>query len=328
MKRTPDKSTAQSLDSSTAADRLSGLADPLRLRITRLLERRELTVGELAKVLQTPQSTMSRNLKTLLQAGWLSRRAEGAATLYQLVLDDLPEPARQVWVAVRGQCGSPAQIKQDERRLQAVLAERRLDSRSFFGRIAGEWDDVRGELFGRGFTPVALLGLLDPSWIVADLGCGTGNAAEHLAPFVRRVIAVDQSEPMLEAARKRLAPCDNIDFRAGDLEALPIEDASVDAAVAVLVLHHLAEPAAALAEVRRIIKPGGVALIVDMLAHEHDEYRRTMGHKHLGFDAGAMRSLLGDAGLTDIRTVPLPSSPDARGPGLQVTTGRRPPNGR
>lgn len=324
MKQNGSTNTAHSGAALSAADRLGALAEPLRLRLLRLLENRELTVGELAKVLQTPQSTVSRHLKVLSQAGWLSRRSEGTATMYQLLLDELDREARPLWLAVREQTSSPEQAEQDARRLEAVLDERRLDSRSFFGRVAGEWDEVRREMFGRGFTPVALLGLLDPSWTVADLGCGTGNAAEHLAPFVKRVIAVDQSPPMLEAAHKRLSRFDNIEFRTGDLNALPIEDASADATVTTLVLHHIEDPTNALAETHRVLKPGGVALIVDMAAHDRTDFRRTMGHKHLGFSLEDITEHLKGAGFGDIHVHPLPSHPDAKGPGLFVATGRKP----
>lgn len=306
---------------STAANRLSAIADTLRLRMLRILENRELTVGELASVLQSPQSTVSRHLKILSQEGWLSRRTEGTATMYQLLLDDLTSQSRAVWLAVREQTCSREQQSQDDRRLEAVLADRRLDSKSFFGRVAGEWDDVRREMFGRGFTPVALLGLVNPNWTVADLGCGTGNASEHIAPFVKRVIAVDQSPPMLEAAQKRLARFTNIEFRHGELESLPLDDASVDAAAAFLVLHHLDEPVSALQEIRRIIKPRGVALIVDMCAHDRDDFRRTMGHQHLGFSEHHIEELLADAGFQDTKVHSLPTQSDAKGPGLFVATG-------
>ena len=324
MKRFPNDQPDTTTNTSAL---LAGLADALRLRLVRLVEQRELTVGELARIVQTPQSTVSRHLKALAESGWLARRSEGTAALYQLVLDSLPADARDVWLAIRETCVSPAIQQQDARRLEAVLAERRTDSRSFFGRVGSEWDTVRRDLFGRGFTPAALLGLLDPTWTIADLGCGTGNAAERLAPFVRTIIAVDQSEAMLDAARARLAACANIDFRLGDLERLPIEDGALDAAVIALVLHHLDAPSVALAEMGRILKPGGVGLVIDMDAHTHEEYRRTMGHKHLGFSRAAMESLFSDAGFVDIRSIPAPADPDARGPGLTVTTGRRPDPG-
>jgi ArsR family transcriptional regulator len=271
------------------------------------------------KVVQLPQSTVSRHLRVLSDAGWTGRRNEGTATLYRVVLDDLAEPCRSLWVTVREGLAADrlaAELAEDDRRLKSVLAERRLDSRAFFGRVAGQWDDVRNELFGQAFTPTALLGLLRPDWIVADLGCGTGNAAELLAPVVKRVVVVDQSTPMLDAAKQRLEGFANIDFRQGDLEHVPMATAEADAAVCILVLHHLNDPAAACREIRRIVKPGGPALVVDMVEHDRDSYRHTMGHRWLGFSQSTMTGFMSAAGFRDVRYALLPTATEGRGPGL------------
>lgn len=307
------------------SDHLAALGEPIRLRILRLVEREELSVGEVAKVVQLPQSTVSRHLKVLLDTGWVSRRSEGPATLFRLVSDDLPEGCRGVWIAVREQLGHDRltpEVREDERRLAAVLLERREDSRAYFGRVAGQWDEVRNELFGTRFGPLALLGLLPESWTVADLGCGTGNAAELLAPLVRRVVAVDQSAPMLNAARKRLERFENVEFVEGDLGHLPLESGSMDAAVCLLVLHHMADPAAALREMARVLRPGGILLIADMVDHDRTEYRHTMGHRWLGFSEGAARAHFEAAGLGQVTYRRLPSDTVAKGPDLFVATGR------
>lgn len=296
--------------------RLATLSEVVRLRILRLLEAEELSVGEVASVVQLPQSTVSRHLKLLSDAGWLVRRSEGTATLYRLVHDELTPGARSLWLAVREQFASSPDVAEDTRRLKAVLNERRADSQAFFGRVAGRWDDVRTELFGGVFTADALLGLLPSHWTVADLGCGTGNAAEHLAAVVERVIAVDQSAPMLQAARKRLARFRNVTFVRAGLEHLPLEAASIDAAVCVLVLHHLEDPAAVLREIRRVLRPGGVALIIDMIEHDRASYRHTMGHRWLGFSEQRLIELMGEAGFVRPRVRALSAEPDARGPGL------------
>ncbi len=311
----------------TAAELLASLAEPVRLRVLRLLEAEEVSVGEVAKVVQLPQSTTSRHLKVLSDSGWLARRSAGTATLFRLVLDDLSAEARAIWIAARDHPGNAADFAEDARRLASVLRERRVDSQAFFGRVAGEWDDVRASLFGQDFTAAALLGLIRRDWVVADLGCGTGNAAELLAPHVERVIAVDRSEAMLGAGRARLAGIANVRFVEGTLERLPLDTASVDATVCVLVLHHVAEPILALREMARVMRRergGGTALIVDMLAHEREEYRRAMGHVHLGFAPAAMAGLLREAGFADPRFVELPRVSEARGPGLFVATGRLP----
>ena len=167
--------------SNILTDRLHALSDMLRLRMLRLLESNELSVGEVAKVFQLPQSTVSRHLTTLAKAGWLVKRQMGTATFYSLTLDDLDRDARGVWVVVRDQIAGGPETEEDDHRLEGVLAERRMDSVSFFGRVGGEWDAIRNELFGERLTALGLLSLLHADWTVADIGCGTGNAAELLA---------------------------------------------------------------------------------------------------------------------------------------------------
>ncbi len=304
-------------------DRLAALGELVRLRILRMLEAQELAVGEVAKVVQLPQSTVSRHLKVLADGGWLVKRNHGTTMFYKLVLDDLKLPSRALWMTVRDQIGAPAELAEDARRLQAVLAERMTDSQSFFGRVAGEWDQVRGELFGEKFSPVAMLALLDPSWTVADLGCGTGNACGMLAPYVAKVIAIDQSEPMLAAARRRLASCNNAEFVAASIDRLPLENSSVDAAVCLLALHHVEKVEPVLAEMHRVVRPGGVALIVDMVAHDRSQYRHTMGHRHLGFSRSRISELFDSAGFESSRYAELPGEPEARGPSLFVATARK-----
>jgi len=311
-------------ESRLITDRLAALGEAIRLRVLRLLETHELSVGEVARVVQLPQSTISRHLKILADGGWLEKRSHGTATFYRLTLDDLAPDHRGLWVTVRGQMGLVDEVAEDARRLKSVLAERTLDSQAFFGRIAGEWDSVRNDLFGEHFMAPALLSLLAGEWVVADLGCGTGNVSELLSPCVGRVVAVDSSPVMLEAARLRLAGVKNVEFVEGDLVRLPLGDESVDAAVVALVLHHLERPAEALREAGRVLKRGGSVLVVDMIAHERSEYRQTMGHRHLGFSAGSLREMLGEAGFTGAHVRVMAGAPDARGPGLVVATARRP----
>jgi ArsR family transcriptional regulator len=301
-------------------DHLSALADATRSRILALLDRHELTVTELCGITQLPQSTVSRHLKALADSGWIAARGEGTSNLYSMTRDELDASARRLWVLVREQVGTTAAALQDQRRLQAVLAERKTKSQEFFSSSAGQWDRLRDEMFGERFHLGALPAFADPSWTVGDLGCGTGQSSAALAPFVSRVIAVDASAAMLQAAKKRLSGFDNIDLRRGELESLPIDDAKLDAATLMLVLHHLPEPERALAEVSRVLKPGGRLLVVDMLPHDRENYRQQMGHVWLGFPEDHLRRLVISAGFGDLRFVPL--SPDARakGPGLFVST--------
>jgi ArsR family transcriptional regulator len=297
-------------------DRLSALADPTRSRLLLLLDRHELTVGELCSALQLPQSTVSRHLKTLADEGWVTARAEGTSRRYAMPGTALDPPARRLWHLVREQVGATPSARHDLTRAERVLLERRTTSQAFFSTRAGQWDKVRAELYGGRADLDPLVALLDPAWTVADLGCGTGQTTAALAPYVARVIAVDESTAMLAAARRRLGAHDNVDLRAGRLEDLPIDDASLDVAVLSLVLHFVVDPMAVLAEAARVLRPGGRLLVVDMLPHERDEYRTTMGHLWLGFDESQMTAWLEDVGFASPRVVPLPPDPQAKGPGL------------
>jgi len=318
-------------------DHLASLADTTRSRLLLLLDRHELTVSELCSVLQLPQSTISRHLKALGDAGWVAARADGTSNLYTMTRpspaagrrdrdgrDDADAAARRLWQLVRDQVGATAVAAQDQRRLQTALAERRTKSQEFFATSAGQWDRLREDLFGDRFHLAALAAFADPAWTVGDLGCGTGHVSAALAPFVARVIAVDASAPMLHAARARVRGLDNVELRRGDLEALPLDDRHLDAALLSLVLHYVSDPERALAEVVRVLQPGGRVMIVDMLPHDRDSYRQQMGHVWLGFAEDHMRRLLADAGLIDVRVVPLPAASTAKGPGLFVATAKRP----
>jgi ArsR family transcriptional regulator len=304
-------------------DDLTVLSDATRSRLLVLLERQELTVGELCAVLQLPQSTVSRHLKTLSDASWVVSRRDGTSRYYTLALDERGPAARRLWALLREQVSATPGADQDARRLKGVLARRQTKSAEFFESAAGQWDKLRCDLFGAASHLQALPALADERWAVGDLGCGTGQVAAALAPFVARVVAVDRSGDMLQAARRRLRDLPNVQVRRGELEVLPIGDAELDAATLLLVLHHLPDPAAALAETARVLKPGGRVVIADMLPHAHEEYRAQMGHIWLGFADDQLRRLLGAAGFDGIRIVPMPPAPESKGPAVFVATGRR-----
>jgi len=297
-------------------DRLSALADPTRGRLLLLLDRHELTVGELCSALQLPQSTVSRHLKTLADEGWVTVRADGASRRYAMPGSALDGGARKLWQLVREQVGATPSARQDLTRAERVVQERRTASQAFFSSRAGQWDRVRAELYGASADVTPLVALLDPSWTVADLGCGTGQTSAAVAPYVGKVVAVDESSAMLTAARKRLGDLHNVELRTGRLEDLPIDDASIDVAVLSLVLHFVVDPSAVIAEAARVLRPDGRLLVVDMMPHERDDYRTTMGHLWLGFSESQLDAWFTDAGLAHARIVPLAPDPHAKGPNL------------
>ena len=166
----------------------------------------------------------------------------------------------------------------------------------------------------------ALPALFDPRWVVGDLGCGTGQTSEALAPFVARVVAVDRSSEMLQAAKRRLRDQPNVDIRRGELEALPIADEELDVAIMMLVLHHVPDPLAVLRETARVLRPGGRLVLCDMLPHDREEYKQQMGHVWLGFGEDQLRRMLTVNGFDTPRIVQMPPDPVAKGPSLFVAS--------
>ena len=202
-------------------DDLSTLSDSTRSRMLLLLERHELTVSELCDVLQLPQSTVSRHLKTLADANWVISRREATSRYYTLALDGRESSTRRLWSLLREQVSATAGADQDAWRLKGVLGRRRTKSEEFFDSAAGQWDKLREDLFGAASHLQALPALLDERWVVGDLGCGTGHVAAALAPYVARVIAVDRSGEMLQAAKRRLREWANVDRQARRARVAP-----------------------------------------------------------------------------------------------------------
>jgi len=298
------------------------LADPTRLRLLQALEKRELSVLELCEVVALPQSSVSRHLKALADAGFVRARRQGTQSLYAWS-PELPAGARKLWAVARAETDGWPLAAQDADRLEAVVA-RRDGAERFFAGAAGAWDELRAKVYGRAFGTEALLSLLPSSWTVADLGCGTGMLTAELAPRVRRVIAVDRSAAMLRAARRRTEALANVELHEAALERLPIPSRTCDAAVLVLVLAYLEDPASVLREARRVLRTGGRLVVLDARRHADEGLRRRMGQVQPGFAPEALTALVAEAGLAGVSTRSLPPEPGARGPGLLVCTGEAP----
>lgn len=304
--------------------RLASLADPARLRLLALLEAHELQVSELADVVQLPQSTVSRHLKVLTAEGWIASRGERTANLYRMTNGELPEAARSLWNATRSDLSAWSAIVQDGLRLERVLAARESDGKAFFAGVADEWDRLRDELYGDRFTLEALLALLPATWTVADLACGSGVTSTLLAHSVRQVIGVDASPEMLRAAHKRGRGQKNVEFREGDLSRLPIDDQSCDAALILLALTHVEHPQAAIQEAARILRPSGKLVIVDLLLHDRDDFRRKLGQLRNGFQREDLSLLLTQQSFLDVSVRPLAPQAGAKGPALLLATATAP----
>jgi len=300
---------------------MESLADRTRLRLIRVLERQELGVIELCEILQLPQSTVSRHLKLLADQGWVHNRRDGTTRLYRTTLQELDPAARKLWVLAREQTDDWATVKQDELRLLRRIQQRNVDSQSFFAGAAGKWDKIRRELYGDAFSTTAMLALLPRDHTVADLGCGTGQIVAQLADHVRRVIGVDSSSAMLKAARKRVGERENVELLRGDLAAAPLGDSVCDAAMLLLVLTYVPDLQPVLREARRIVKSGGKVVIVDLLLHDRDDFRRQMGQQHSGFESEQFKRTMTEAGLVEVKCSPLPPASGAKGPALFMAAG-------
>jgi ArsR family transcriptional regulator len=318
-------------------------AEPTRLRILALLEREELSVGELSRALGMAQSRVSNHLRLLREAGLLLERRAGTSTFLHLARGS-PETgasaglSARLWHALRPELGDLAEHAADLRRLERVLAAR--DAEQVFERHADQWDKLAGDFASHLGRERAVAHLLPRELIVADLGCGTGYMADALVGRVRRVIAIDRSEAMLAAARERLRraakarPETEIELRRGSFEALPLADAECDAVLLGLVLHHLDDLEPALLEVRRVLKPGGTAVALELLPHKEAWMRAALGDRHLGLAPADVARAFARAGFEDVATDPVddryrPERPGEDGPGpaeleLYVLRARRP----
>lgn len=279
-------------------DVLKLLGDPTRLRILALLSQAELSVGELARALAMGQSRVSNHLKLLREADLLAERHEGSFTFCRL---SVPEGAAGgLWRALEPGLESLAERQADRRRLASVLTDR-ADGRSFFDRVAGDWDLI-GSDFARGTGRLAALSLLvPPELCVADVGCGTGYLSRALARRARRVICVDSSEAMLQRARENLRDVPaTVEFRPGSIEALPLRDGEADATFAHMVLHHLPEPGPGLREMARATRPGGLVACVELLPHREDWMHAAMADTRLGVEPATLAADFRAAGLADV----------------------------
>jgi ArsR family transcriptional regulator len=275
------------------------LGDEARLRLLRVLAKQRLNVTELTGVLGIAQSGVSRHLGLLRDAGLVSEEREGGFTFYRIPPDADAGSRAPVWAVLRAQFAAArdAAVRADDARLQEVL---RLRHENFEAR-----DGERRQLVpGRSWAAWArALGHLLPPLVVADLGCGEGYLTLEAARWASRVIAVDRSERVLRDARAlaRRRRRRNILWKRGELEALPIRDASVDVALLSQALHHAEKPAVALAEARRIVRPGGRLLLLDLRRHDEAWVRQRFGDRWLGFDDRELEALLAGAGWRDIR---------------------------
>jgi ubiquinone/menaquinone biosynthesis C-methylase UbiE/DNA-binding transcriptional ArsR family regulator len=285
---------------------LKAMADPLRLRILAVLGHEELAVGELAEVLAISQPRVSHHLRMLREAGLVRVRREGAWTFCSLETPSPGGPADGLLQALEHALGPEGPDQADRGRLEWVLSARRERTRSFFDAAAGRWESLEPRFEGSGLRQQALSMLLGEGLVLADIGCGTGFMAGELARRAAKVILIDPSAAMLERARAGLDRnlTARVEFRVGELERLPLAAGEVDGAFANLVLHHVSDLAATLAELARVVRPGGTLVVSDLLPHEEDWLREEQADLRLGLEPAKLATLALKAGFAEAAAEP------------------------
>ena len=277
------------------------LGDDVRLRLLRVLAARHgrLNVTELTAVLGLAQSGVSRHLRLLKDGGLVVEERGGGFSFYRLSPALLDGGFSGLWPALQAQfaqANQTAVAREDDARLQEVI---RLRKENF--NVHGT--DSAQLVPGRSWAAWSrALGLLLPAADVADIACGEGYLSVESARWATRVVGIDRSGDVLKRAKALAARrgVNNITWKRGDMEKLPLESASVDVALLSQALHHAANPAAAAAEAARILRPGGRVLVLDLREHDQEWVRDRVGDRWLGFSEAQLEELLSQAGLRDV----------------------------
>lgn len=280
---------------------LKALADPSRLRLAAILLRGEFTVQELTRIMGTGQSRVSHHLKVLTEAGVLAVKRQGTWSYYR-TSGECPFFSAIRPALKQGLAELPKR-EQDLASVTQVLEERRRRSQEFFDRHARQWDDLARTLLPVPVYRERLLSSVPTRKNVVEIGFGAGGLLPDLAAKSVTVIGIDHSPAMLEEARGRLADerVNGVDLRLGEMTHLPLPDRSADCAVLNMVLHHAADPPAVLAEIRRVLTPGGMLVLADLGRHDREWVRERLADQWLGFSEEELTDWLTAAGFTEIR---------------------------
>lgn len=297
---------------------LKAMADVTRMRVLRLVQAMELSVGELAQVLGQSQPRVSQQVAKLAEAGLVHRHREGSwVFLRPAPASPLRDAAARLLATAENEDAEFAALARADRdRLDTIRRAREAEAQAYFAAHAGQWDELRAMLGPSEAIEAAIVAALadHDAGQLADIGTGTGRIAELLASRCDHLVALDKSPDMLRLARARLQrlDCGSVELVQADFSALPFPAAHFDTVVFHQVLHYAADLSAPLAEAARVCRPGGRIVIADLAAHAHEELRSRHAHARLGFAPAAMAEALRTAGFE-------PAEP-AVCPGGQLTT--------
>jgi ubiquinone/menaquinone biosynthesis C-methylase UbiE len=280
-------------------DTLKAAAETSRLRILALLSRGDLTVSDLTEILNQSQPRVSRHLKLLLEAGLIGRYQEGSWAFFRIADDDT---ARDFVHGIVGRVDhADPQIERDLERLASVKRRRQARAAEYFSANAASWDEIRSLHATDRAVEAALVKLVGkrPFQSMLDLGTGTGRLLEIFSPLYRRGVGIDMSREMLSVARANLdkAGIGNAQVRQGDIYAPPVERDSFDLVTIHQVLHYLDDPALAIREAARLLRPGGRLIIVDFAPHALEFLREEHAHMRLGISDRQIAEWFAEAGL-------------------------------
>lgn len=294
----------------TPWDTLKLLADATRVRILRLVAREELAVTEIQDILEMGQSRISSHLALLRSADLVLDRRDGKKTFYSLH-PDLTAPVRAVLDAAFESIAREAEVKADAKSLARIIERRRHAAEEYFNTVAGRLG--KNHCPGRSWEAIGhMLFRLIPRVRIADLGAGEGVISQLLARRAEFVHCIDNSPKMVEFGRKLAEQhgIRNLEYKLGDIDDVPLPDASVDIALLSQALHHSPHPERALAEAHRILKPGGQIVILDLRRHSFEKARELYADYWLGFSENALADMLAKAGFRSVTIEIVAREPD------------------